>query len=93
MKRWKRFFTLVIVISVMMAVVPVALAQDVEKININKASIEELMQLDGVGQKYAMRIVEYREKNGPFKQAEDIMKVRGIGTKIFEANKDRITVE
>jgi competence protein ComEA len=46
-----------------------------------------------VGTKYAQRIVEYREKNGPFKQPEDIMKVKGIGTKIWEANKDKISVK
>ena len=93
MKRWKSFFGLAIFITMIMALVPVVLAQDVVKININKASVEELKQLEKVGQKYAERIVEHRANNGPFKKPEDIMNVKGIGPKTFELNKDRITVE
>jgi competence protein ComEA len=63
------------------------------KININSAGVEELAKLDRVGEKYAQRIVEYRETNGPFEKPEDIMKVKGIGSKIWDTNKDRITVE
>lgn len=63
------------------------------KININKAGVEELATLERVGEKYAQRILEYREANGPFKKPEDIMKVKGIGSKVWEANKDRISVE
>ncbi|MCK5853364.1 helix-hairpin-helix domain-containing protein [bacterium] len=63
-----------------------------EKININTATIEELTQLKRIGTKYAKRIVEYREKEGPFRNAEDVMNVQGIGPKNFEANKDRIIV-
>lgn len=62
------------------------------KININTASVEQLMQLERVGAKYAERIVEHREKNGLFKAPEDIMNVKGIGQKTWEANKDRIVV-
>jgi competence protein ComEA len=62
------------------------------KININKATSEQLMEIKGIGESYAKRIVEYREKNGPFKKIEDIMEVQGIGTKIFESIKDRITI-
>lgn len=63
------------------------------KININSAGVEELAKLDRVGEKYAQRIVEYRETNGPFEKPEDIMKVKGIGSKIWDANKDRIVVK
>ena len=63
------------------------------KVNINTASVEELATLDKVGEKYAQWIVEYRETNGAFEKAEDITKVKGIGAKILEANKDRIVVE
>ncbi|MBW1900436.1 MAG: helix-hairpin-helix domain-containing protein [Deltaproteobacteria bacterium] len=63
------------------------------KININSAGVEELAKLDRVGEKYAQRIVEYRETNGPFEKPEDIMKVKGIGSKIWDANKDRIAVK
>jgi competence protein ComEA len=63
-----------------------------EKVNINTASVDQLMDLDRVGAKYAERIVQYREQYGPFAAPEDIMKVKGIGQKTWEANKDRIVV-
>jgi competence protein ComEA len=68
-------------------------AGDAAKININKASAEELTQLQGVGQKYAAKIVEYRDQNGPFAAPEDLMKIPGIGPKVLEKNKDIIVVE
>lgn len=75
-----------------MAVVP-AVAQDQMKININKATVDELSTLKRIGPSYAQRIVDYRNENGPFQKPEDIMNVRGIGLKTFEANKDIITCE
>jgi competence protein ComEA len=68
-------------------------AQEQAKININKASVEELSTLKRVGPSYAQRIVDYRKEHGPFEKPEDIMKVRGIGIQVFEANKDIITCE
>lgn len=69
------------------------LAQEEMKININKATVEELSTLKRVGPSYAQRIVDYRNANGPFQKPEDIMKVQGIGVKTFEVNKDIITCE
>ncbi|MBA4369418.1 MAG: DNA-binding protein [Desulfobacterium sp.] len=63
------------------------------KININKATVEELTKLDRIGKQYAQRIIAYREKNGPFQKPEDITKVKGIGDQIWEANKEVITVK
>lgn len=63
-----------------------------DKININKATVQELEQLKGVGPKIAQKIVDYREKNGPFKKPEDITLVQGIGPKILEENKELISV-
>jgi competence protein ComEA len=63
------------------------------KVNINKATVDELCVLKRIGPSYAQRIVDYREQNGPFEKPEDIMKVRGIGLKTFEANKDMMTCE
>lgn len=76
---------------VCMAAEPVGIKPEV-KIDINTASATELMVLDGIGKVYAERIVEYRKANGPFKTAEDIMKVDGIGKATWEKNKDKITV-
>ena len=67
-------------------------AAEAEKININTASTEELTQLKGIGSSHAVKIVEYREKNGPFKTPEDLMQVSGIGPKTFENNKALILV-
>jgi competence protein ComEA len=91
--RRNRIIPLCIVVAVMMALVSVSLAQDAEKININKASAVALTQLNRIGPKLSERIVEYREKHGPFERPEDIMQVRGIGPKTFELNKDRIITE
>ena len=68
-------------------------AAELPQININTATSQELSQLKGVGPSYAAKIVTYREANGPFAKPEDLVKVPGIGTKTFEANKDRIIVE
>jgi competence protein ComEA len=63
-----------------------------EKININQADAKTLTTLKGIGKDRAVKIIEYREKNGPFEKVEDIMKVKGIGKKIFEKNKNLISV-
>ena len=93
MRHVKRLFALSIAIVVITVLAGPGWAEETEKININTATVEELVKLERVGPKYAARIIEYRETNGPFKQPEDIVKVKGIGPKTFEANKDRITVE
>ena len=61
-------------------------------VNINTASAEELESLPRIGPALAQRIIEYREKEGPFKTIEEIINVRGIGEKTFLEFKDRITV-
>ncbi len=63
-----------------------------ESININSATIEQLVQLKGIGTKYAERIIRYRETNGPFRSGSDMQNVRGIGPKIYEMNKAQIVV-
>jgi len=63
-----------------------------DKVNINTAGVDELVALPGIGRAYAERIVEYRQKNGPFKKVEDILNVRGIGEKTFERIRDRLTI-
>jgi competence protein ComEA len=89
----KRLVVLSIAIAIVMVFIVPAWAADAGKINLNKATVEELIQLKGIGQKYAERIIQFREKNGPFKKTEDLMNVPGIGPKIWEKNKDRIVVE
>ena len=67
-------------------------AKDV-KVNINEASKTELMKLAGVGAGSAQKIIEYREAHGPFKKAQDLEKVDGVGKGVLEKNSGRITVK
>ncbi len=48
-------------------------------VDINTASTAELVSVPGIGEALAQRIVEFREKNGPFETVDDLLKVRGIG--------------
>ena len=64
-----------------------------KKININEADIYELDELYGIGEGFAKRIVDYRTKNGKFEVIQDIMKVNGIGEKVFDKIKDDICAE
>ncbi len=61
-------------------------------ININTASLAALQTLAGIGPIKAQAIIDYRESNGPFQRIEDILKVKGIGEKTFEAIRDQIAV-
>lgn len=61
-------------------------------VNINTASLEELMTLPGIGQTRAEAIVAYRQERGSFQTIEDIMKVDGIKEGSFEKLKEKITV-
>ena len=61
-------------------------------VNINTASAAEFEGLPGIGAAMAARIVEYRQKNGPFKKIEDLMNVRGLGEKNFLKLKPQLTL-
>lgn len=63
------------------------------KININSASAKELMTLSGIGEKVALRIVQFREANGPFKSVDDLKRVDGIGGAVLERNRSRLVVK
>lgn len=59
-----------------------------QKINLNTATAEQLSSLPGVGAKKAQAIVEYRTKMGKFKSVEDLTKVKGIGDKMLAKLRD-----
>lgn len=62
------------------------------KVNINTASKEELVSLNGIGEARAESILAYRSENGAFSKIDDIMKVSGIGKALFSKIKDNITI-
>lgn len=61
-------------------------------VNINTASIEELITLDGIGASKAQSIIEYRKNNGGFKSIEELKNVSGIGESVYLKIKDKITI-
>jgi competence protein ComEA len=67
-------------------------AKGASVVNLNTASSAELQTLPGIGARTAERILEYRQKNGPFKKIEEIMNVQGIGEKVFLKLKPQLTV-
>ncbi|MGE5653717.1 MAG: helix-hairpin-helix domain-containing protein [Bacillota bacterium] len=62
------------------------------KININTADSKTLELLPGVGEVRAKAIIEYRQKNGPFRSIEDLKKISGIGDKTFEQMREQVTI-
>ena len=61
-------------------------------VNINTASITELVKLNGIGEAKAAAIINYRDNNGLFKNIEEIMNVKGIGPSIYAKIKEYITI-
>ena len=64
-----------------------------KKVNINKASLEELKQVKGLGGKRAQDIIDHRETNGKFQSVDELKKVSGIGAKTIEKLKEYVTVD
>ena len=66
---------------------------DVEKkVNLNKASVQELIELPGIGEVLAARIVAYREEHGPFQTLDALKQVSGIGDKLVEKIRDLVVL-
>jgi competence protein ComEA len=93
MRKLNGCFFWVTLVVVILLLIPTLGAQDAKKININTASAAELVQLKGIGEKKAEKIIEFREAHGPFETPEDLVKVPGIGLKTYETNKEELVVE
>jgi len=61
-------------------------------VDINTADKETLMNLSGIGESFAERIIEYREQNGGFKAVQELTNIRGIGQTLVEKNREMLTV-
>ena len=66
--------------------------EELAPIDINHATVEELMLLPSIGEVRAQAIVDYRESSGPFRYVEDLRKVKGIGEGILAQVMDYLTV-
>ncbi|MGX6980127.1 helix-hairpin-helix domain-containing protein [Vagococcus elongatus] len=64
-----------------------------DKVNINSSDALELQTLNGIGEKKAEAIIQYREEQGSFKSLEDLKKVKGIGEKTFDSLRESITID
>src|SRR2546421_12618056 len=76
-----------------LSIAPIANNQQTPRININSAPASDLESLPGIGKALAARIIEHREKYGPFRRVEHLIIVRGISDNRFRALRELITVE
>jgi len=92
MQHSRRILVIALVLFCVALWASISVAQTV-KVNINTATAEELTVLKYVGEALSQRIVEYREEHGAFESPEDIVKVPGVGQRVYDANKNIITVK
>lgn len=69
-----------------------AQSQALGAININTADATMLASLNGIGERKAMAIIDYRKQHGPFKSVEQLTEVKGIGDALVEKNRSRISI-
>jgi competence protein ComEA len=93
MMHYKQYIAVFSAVLVFFAFIGPVWGQEVERININKASARELAKLQDVGPKYAVRIIEHRHKYGPFKLTEELMEIPGIGLGTYDKIKDQIIAQ
>ncbi len=87
MKRYQFFAVLLIFFFSLQSPV---IAAFTDTVDVNHATAQQLATLTGVGQVRAEAIVAYRKDHPPFRQAEDLLKVRGIGRVVVEQNRQRL---
>lgn len=100
MNKTKNILTLLVILAmatvstVSLAAVdpPAAAGAGKQLVNINTADAVQLAKLPQIGAKMALRIMEYRKSNGGFKRAQDLLKVKGIGEKLFAKLQPLITI-
>jgi competence protein ComEA len=75
------------------SIAPVLSAEQTEMININTATVKEIMKLPGIGKKKAEAVIAFRQDNGGFEDINDLKKIDGIGKKTFEKIKEHIVMQ
>jgi len=83
----------VMITGIFLVLSAVPMVSAMEKVNINKASAKQLMTLKNVGPKTAQAIIVYRKAHNGFKTPKEITKIKGVGEKTFQANKDIIVIK
>lgn len=72
--------------------IPESIKNEPNIININVATVDEFKVLNGIGEKKAIMVINYRNEHGAFSKIEDIMNVSGIGQKTFDKNKEFLRI-
>jgi len=62
------------------------------QVNLNTATIEQLVELKGIGEKTALKIIEYRNEHA-FTSVDELLNIKGIGPKTLDGLRDQLTVE
>jgi len=83
MRNHQRFLSVAVLLALLVTAAPVFAAEG-KTVNVNTASVTELQYLPRIGPSVAAKIVEQREKSGPFKSLDDLLLVRGIGEATYE---------
>jgi competence protein ComEA len=92
MQRSIKTLVTTLVLALALGALPAFAADAAGVVNINSAGVEELSLLPRVGPAVAERIVAFRDENGRFESAEDLMLVRGIGERTFERMEPYVTL-
>lgn len=90
MNRNRRLIGSMILAGLVLAVLP-TFAAEARKVNVNTADAAQLALLPRVGPSLAQKILDFRKENGPFKSAEDLMLVQGIGEKTYQQLKPYVS--
>ena len=90
----KRMYKFIAICSVMFLLCSTAVYAQGEnqKVNINTATAEQLIELPGIGDTTAERIIQYRESNGNFNSKDQLLEVKGIGDRKFEKLRSMVTL-
>ena len=90
MNKMRNFFATGLLFLLLSFIALPAFAQ--EKLNLNTASIEQLVEVNGIGEVKAQKIIEYREKH-KFTSVDQLVDIKGIGEKLLEQIRDQVTVK